>query len=125
MKAKEIRQLTAGEMNSRISELRIELVKIRNQISRGTTLKIPSKARTIRRTIAKMLTIINEKITGEKESGMKMQSDNNEHIHDRKDTATKSADVKIMVKNPHPNTIPNPKANAKQLNQKTGRSVSE
>lgn len=60
MKTKELRELSIEELNKKASELRWELVSTR--IGRATQqLKNPLKLRHLRRDIARILTIINEK----------------------------------------------------------------
>lgn len=57
MKAKEIRLMNELDLNNKVTELEKELMKINSQIAIGVALKNPSKARNIKRTIAKILTI--------------------------------------------------------------------
>ncbi len=65
-KKNEIKNLTKEENNKKMTELNIELMKLRAQVSRGTPPENPGKIRAIRRTIAKMLTIQNQTQTGGK-----------------------------------------------------------
>jgi len=67
MKAKEVRLMNEQEFDSKISELKKELMKINSQIATGTIPKSPGKAREIKRTIAKILTIKNQKGGSKKE----------------------------------------------------------
>ena len=50
------------ELDSKSVELKKELMKINSQIAIGTLPKSPGKIREMKRTIAKILTIKNEKI---------------------------------------------------------------
>lgn len=60
MKAEKVRELPIDEINSKLKELRKELMKLRFQSTTGQV-KNPVKKRWIRRDIARMLTIIKEK----------------------------------------------------------------
>ncbi len=61
MKVKEIRSMSEEELNSKLEELKKELVKINAQIATGTTPKSPGQVKQIKKNIAKILTIIHEK----------------------------------------------------------------
>lgn len=60
MKAKELRQLTKEELQSRIVDLKRELMKINTQTSTGTAVKESGQIKRIRRTIARILTVIKD-----------------------------------------------------------------
>lgn len=60
MKASEIRKLTVAEIDEKISEARHELMNIRFQTMTGQVTDT-SQVRLIRRDIARMETILNEK----------------------------------------------------------------
>ncbi len=53
--------MTELDLENKITELRKELMKLNPQIAVGTALKSSGKVRGIKRTIAKILTIKNEK----------------------------------------------------------------
>ena len=61
MKAKEIRSMSKEDLNAKLEELRKELMKISAQIATGTTPKSPGQAKQIKKNIARILTILNEK----------------------------------------------------------------
>ena len=61
MKAKELKVLNELELESKTVELKKELMKLNSQIAIGTIPKNPGKVREIKKTIAKILTIKNEK----------------------------------------------------------------
>ena len=61
MKAKELKVMNELELESKKAELSKELMKINSQIAIGTIPKSPAKAREIKKTIAKILTIKQEK----------------------------------------------------------------
>jgi large subunit ribosomal protein L29 len=60
MKTSELREMTVGELQRKVGELRRELLSTRIQHA-GQQLKNPLKLRVTRREIARILTIINEK----------------------------------------------------------------
>ncbi|MDR2832447.1 MAG: 50S ribosomal protein L29 [Streptococcaceae bacterium] len=62
MKANEIRNLTTTEIEAKINELKDELFSLRFQLATGQ-LENTSRIRTIRKSIARMKTIINERET--------------------------------------------------------------
>lgn len=57
MKYKELRMMNETELENRMVELEKELMRINSQIATGTVPKNPSKARVAKKTIAKILTI--------------------------------------------------------------------
>lgn len=58
---KEIRLLGEDALKSRLSELRKELMKLNAQVAIGTVPKNPGLIRKSKRTIARILTILNER----------------------------------------------------------------
>ena len=58
MKIKDLRALSREDLNSKLTELRKELIKHNAQIATGTTPKSPGQVREIKKTIAKILTIV-------------------------------------------------------------------
>ena len=65
LKAKEIRELSVEEINKKIADLKEELFNLRFQAALGTA-ENPSKMNEIKRTIARMLTVLTEKQNAEK-----------------------------------------------------------
>lgn len=61
MKIKEIRSMNKEDLKAKLEELKKELVKANAQISTGTTPKSPGHVRQIKKSIAKILTILHEK----------------------------------------------------------------
>jgi len=57
IKAKEVRKLSIKDFESKLAEIRKELLKLRAQKSAGSTPENPGKIRALRRTIARMITI--------------------------------------------------------------------
>lgn len=60
MKTKELKLMNDADLESKIVDMRKELMKINSQIAIGMSPKNPSKASQIKKTIAKILTIKNE-----------------------------------------------------------------
>ena len=60
MKTKELRLLNQTDMQTKIIELKKELMRINSQVAIGMSPKNPSKASEIKKTIAKILTIKKE-----------------------------------------------------------------
>lgn len=70
MKIKEIRAMPVAEAERNVAELRAELAKERAVAAGGTRPENPGKVRGVRKTIARLLTVINEKKrAGEKGAG--------------------------------------------------------
>ncbi len=61
LRTSEIRKMKVEEMENKLIELKAELNKQRALISAGGALENPSKARLLRRTIARLVTIMREK----------------------------------------------------------------
>ena len=55
------------DLNNKLIELKKELMKLNSQIAIGTVPKSPGKVKEIKRTIAKILSINNEKITNKEQ----------------------------------------------------------
>ena len=64
MRVKEINALSAEDMANRLTETRIELARIRTMVNAGGAVENPTRMRELRRSIAQMLTIQNEKKLG-------------------------------------------------------------
>jgi large subunit ribosomal protein L29 len=61
---KEIRRMSPGDRDKKISELRTELTRLRAMVKAGGSVDNPSRIREIRRTIARLLTVQNEAKSG-------------------------------------------------------------
>ena len=61
MKAKEILGMDKNVLNEKMIELTKELVKINAKVEIGTALKNPGQIRKIKKTLARILTISNQK----------------------------------------------------------------
>lgn len=60
MKRKDLKSLSKEEMEKKINELKMELMKIQTKIKIGTPPENPGQVKQIRRTIARLLTIKGE-----------------------------------------------------------------
>tara|TARA_Y100000310_G_scaffold310852_1_gene356550 strand:+ start:7409 stop:7615 length:207 start_codon:yes stop_codon:yes gene_type:complete len=61
MKTKELSSISKEELEKKIVELRKELIKNNTQIAAGTTPKSPGQVREMKKTIARILTILKNK----------------------------------------------------------------
>ncbi|TES83808.1 MAG: 50S ribosomal protein L29 [Hadesarchaea archaeon] len=64
LKSSEIRDLSVEEMKAKIRELRAELARTRATAAAGGSLENPARIHELRRTIARILTIMKEKQKG-------------------------------------------------------------
>ena len=64
MRVKEINALSTEDRENKLTDLRIELARIRTMINAGGAVENPTRVRELRRTIAQVLTIQNEKKLG-------------------------------------------------------------
>jgi large subunit ribosomal protein L29 len=64
MRVKEINALSTEDRASKLADLRIELARIRTMVNAGGAVENPTRIRNLRRTIAQILTIQNEKKLG-------------------------------------------------------------
>lgn len=58
LKIKEIKSMSKEDMKNRLDELRKELIKLNAQIATGTTPKSPGQLKQIKKTIARILTVL-------------------------------------------------------------------
>ncbi len=65
LRKREIRQLLPEEREKKLTELRTELSKLRTSVKAGGTVDNVSRVRELKRTIARILTISNEKVPTE------------------------------------------------------------
>ncbi len=61
IKAKDIRQMSREQIAGKMLEVRKELMRLNSQIAVGTIPEKPGRVKQVKKTIARMLTIINEK----------------------------------------------------------------
>lgn len=60
LKVRDIRKMSIEERLAKLRELKAELMRLRAQQASGAPLENPSKVRIIKKTIARILTVINE-----------------------------------------------------------------
>ncbi len=65
LRIKEIRDLTRDQLDKRLSELNVELLKLKAMVRAGGSVENPARIREIRRTIARIKTVDNEKAAKE------------------------------------------------------------
>ncbi len=75
MKMGEIRDMSEKELGEKLAEARKELRKERSIIASGTRPDNPCKIRSIRKNIARMLTVLGEKELTEKENKEKKEKE--------------------------------------------------
>ncbi|MAG08291.1 50S ribosomal protein L29 [Candidatus Woesearchaeota archaeon] len=61
LKNKELRSINPGELKTKLDELRKDLIKLNVQKSTGTSAKNPMQIKEIRKTIARILTLLHKK----------------------------------------------------------------
>ncbi len=66
MKARDIKNMSREDMWAKLDEMKKELIKINTQISTGASPESPGKAKQIKKTIARILTKLNQAPTGGK-----------------------------------------------------------
>ena len=64
MRVKEINALSIEDRASKLADLRIELARIRTMVNAGGAVENPTRIRNLRRNIAQILTIQNERKLG-------------------------------------------------------------
>ena len=65
LKSKQIREMKPEDLDKKLSELKLELVKEMGNVKMGRPVKNPGKIRELRRTIARLKTIKREKMEKE------------------------------------------------------------
>ncbi|MCF2142047.1 MAG: 50S ribosomal protein L29 [Candidatus Lokiarchaeota archaeon] len=61
VKIKDIRNMSSIEREKKLEDLQKELFKVRSSNAMGGTMQDPSKIRELKKSIARILTVINEK----------------------------------------------------------------
>jgi len=69
LKPAELRKMDYKELAAKVQELRSELLRLRTAVARGTVRKESGKIRSVRRTLARVLTIMREKELAAKRGG--------------------------------------------------------
>ncbi len=66
LKSEDLNKLSGDDLTKRLSELRTELSQLRSSAARGTLKKELGEIKTVRRNIARVLTVINSKVLEQK-----------------------------------------------------------
>ncbi|MEM2936744.1 MAG: 50S ribosomal protein L29 [Candidatus Bathyarchaeia archaeon] len=61
LRIKDIRSMSPEERQKRLAELQTELVRLKTLVKAGGALENPARIREIRKTVARLLTVKNEK----------------------------------------------------------------
>lgn len=61
LKSKQIREMKSDELNKKMSELRLELLKEQGNVKMGRPIKNPGKIKVLRKSIARISTIKQER----------------------------------------------------------------
>ena len=68
MKTKDLRVMSREDINAKLIELKKEMIKHNAQIATGTTPKSPGQVKPIKKTIAKIMTLLGTKKLGDQKS---------------------------------------------------------
>lgn len=68
LRKREMSQMLPEERVKKISELRAELTTIRTQVKSGGTVENPARVRELRKAVARLLTIQNQKVVSEEKA---------------------------------------------------------
>jgi large subunit ribosomal protein L29 len=94
MRVKEINALSIEDRASKLADLRIELARINTMVNAGGAVENPTRIRNLRRTIAQILTIQNEK-----KLGINQPAEEKEEKTEKKATKpTKASTAKKQIK---------------------------
>ena len=61
LKIKDIRKMKTEELNKKLRELKLELMKELANVKMGRPIKNPGKIKSIKKSIARILTVLNER----------------------------------------------------------------
>jgi len=64
LRVREIRQMPAEERRNKLDEIRTELVRLKTTVASGGTIENPGRIKELRKTMARILTIEREAMTG-------------------------------------------------------------
>lgn len=68
LRKRELSQMLPEERVKKVSELRAELTTIRTQVKSGGTVDNPARVRELRKAIARLLTVQNQKVVSEEKA---------------------------------------------------------
>ncbi len=66
LRMRDLREMSPGERERRLRELRTELLRLRTMVEAGGAVENPARIRELKRTVARILTVENEEKTGAK-----------------------------------------------------------
>ncbi|MCW4027796.1 MAG: 50S ribosomal protein L29 [Candidatus Bathyarchaeota archaeon] len=66
LRMRDLRDMSPGERERRLGELRTELLRLRTMVEAGGAVENPARIRELKRTVARILTVENEEKTGAK-----------------------------------------------------------
>ncbi len=66
LRMRDLRDMSPGERERRLRELRTELLRLRTMVEAGGAVENPARIRELKRTVARILTVENEDKTGAK-----------------------------------------------------------
>ena len=66
-----MRDISSEELNKKMIDLRAELVRVKTMVHAGGSIENPSQIRDIKRTMARILTILNERASKENRNNEK------------------------------------------------------
>ncbi|KHO46805.1 MAG: large subunit ribosomal protein L29 [archaeon GW2011_AR3] len=67
MKFKEIKAMDREQLNEKMAEVKKDLIKSNAQVATGTVPKSPGQIRQMKKTVAKIMTAMNQKMRDKKE----------------------------------------------------------
>jgi large subunit ribosomal protein L29 len=62
LKAKQIREIKSDDLNKKLSEFKLELLKEQGNVKMGRPIKNPGKIRVLKKSISRISTIQNERL---------------------------------------------------------------
>ncbi len=72
IKNNELRQMTVDQLSKKLVEVKKDLIKINAQVAAGTVPENPGNVRNVKKTVARILTIMHEKTSKEETSQTKI-----------------------------------------------------
>ena len=98
MRVKEIKALSSEDRTNKLVELRTELSRIRTMVNAGGAIENPTRIRELRKTIAQILTIQNEK-----KLGIRKLAEPEEKPAKKTKPAAKAPKLRKKLRRPFPN----------------------
>ncbi|MEM3000128.1 MAG: 50S ribosomal protein L29 [Candidatus Bathyarchaeia archaeon] len=86
LRLKDIRSMSSAERKSKLSELRLELARLKTMIKAGGAVENPARIRELRKAIAQILTVENESKLG---IGKQEKQEVKKEVKNKKEKKTK------------------------------------